>query len=67
MVFPLLLCRCYRVQSHRKESRCPQDDPDNVRDVGIRIFLGSENVKVTHKGNTYDYEYIEDFYNAVDA
>lgn len=41
--------------------------PDQAADFESNIFDGCENIKVTYKGKTYDYEHIDDLYKAING
>lgn len=41
--------------------------PDSVTKIGDNAFYGCENIKVTYKGNVYDYAHIADLCSAIDG
>ncbi len=41
--------------------------PDSVTKIGTHVFTWCENIQATYKGNTYDYEHIDDLYKAING
>ncbi len=41
--------------------------PDSVTEIGDGAFYDCTSVKVTYKGETYDYDHIEDLYKAINS
>lgn len=39
--------------------------PDSVTVIDNNAFYGCENIQITYKGKTYDYEHIDDLYEAI--
>ncbi|MGN0682229.1 MAG: leucine-rich repeat domain-containing protein [Oscillospiraceae bacterium] len=41
--------------------------PDSVTEIGETAFEGCEKIQASYKGKTYDYEHLDDLYNAING